>query len=66
MNGSFSGNPIAALTGRQAFPFPGALESPPFPPSSRYYGLKVLSYTSQGGETIAYLEEAAATAAAAT
>lgn len=52
----FAGPQIPGVNPNQPFPTPGGLEDSLFPPTSRYHGLKTLTYTREDGKQIAYLE----------
>lgn len=56
MTTMLAGPQAAGLNPNQPFPLPGGLEESLFPPSSRYHGLKTLTYKREDGKEIAYLE----------
>ena len=56
MNQILMGGQPSQVNPSQPFPTPGALEQSLFPQSSRYHGLKALTYKRADGKEIAYLE----------
>jgi len=56
MNQMRMGGQPSQVNPNQPYPTPGALEESLFPQSSRYHGLKTLTYKRADGKEIAYLE----------
>ena len=56
MNDFLVGGQPQQVNPNQPFPPPGSLEESLFPQSSRYHGLRALTYIREDGKEIAYLE----------
>ena len=56
MTTRIAGPQIPGVDPNQPFPQPGGIEESLYPPTSRYHGLRALTYTRDDGRQMAYLE----------